>query len=357
MHGVMIELEKVVEPAPSPPPARRAFVVFLMFNDSYLPGALTAAFGLVRQGSPSLRACVVTPEISREARRLLRELFDKVIEVEPIPAPSAPDSVDAAQVRTGSARVQSAALTRFASLRLGPDGDLGGSFEKVAVIDADLLPLRDFEDLWSLPAPAGIINEHRHHMAEIDPRLQLIVRPESLTTGRGIWHDIYGPTCPHGSLIPRELTDRVATEFDNYGVNASLVVIEPSMATYRDFMQWVSQPAIADLVRTRWRWIDQQAATLYWSGEWTNVDISFSTLYGYPSIEAARGLHFAGIKPWSWRKKGFARRLHRFPDYQLWAEVYLEMLDTFPVLRQNVSLRRIGRELKAGLVAELPTSR
>lgn len=349
MLHFMIKLERPVSPVPAPHPDRRAFVVFLMFNDSYLPGALTAAYGLVRQGSPSKRTCVVTPEISSEARSMLLELFDDVVEVDPIAVPSSPESVTATHVRTGSARIQGAALTRFASLRLGPDGDLGTSFERVVVIDADLLPLRDFDDLWSVPAPAGIINEHRSHMAEIDPNGKLIIRPESIASGRGIWHEVYGSICPHGAAIPSELTDRVAVDFNNYGVNASLVVIKPSIEVYRNIMTWVSQPDISDMVRNHWPWVDQQAATLYWSGEWTNVDVSFSTLYGYPSLEAARGLHFAGVKPWSWRKKGFARRLHRFPDYRLWANIYLEMLESIPRLRQHASLRRIGSELDAAL--------
>jgi glycogenin glucosyltransferase len=351
----MFELERPVNPAAVPDPDDRAFVVFLMFNDSYLPGALTAAYGLVRQGSPSRRTCVVTPEISDEARQTLAALFHDVIEVEPIAVPAIVDSTSSGQIRTGSARVLSAALTRFASLRLGPDGDLGTAFKKVTVIDADLLPLRDFDDLWLLPAPAGIINEHRSHMAEIDPSGKLIIRPESVHTGRGIWHEIYGSTSPHGAPIPKEVTDRVAVDTDNYGVNASLVVIEPSFEVYDDLMRWVAQPDIGDLARNRWPWIDQQAATLYWSGQWTNVDVSFSTLYGYPSLEAARGLHFAGIKPWSWRKNGFERRLHRFPDYYLWANVFLEMLEEVSGLRNRPKLGRLGRELEAGLLSASQT--
>ena len=141
----------------------------------------------------------------------------------------------------------------------------------------------------------------------------------------------------------------MATDHANYGVNASLVVIEPSIEAYDDFMQWVARPEIASLVATSWPWIDQQAATLYWSGEWTNVDVSFSALYGYPSLQWVRGLHFAGVKPWSWRKKGFQRRLDLFPDYRLWADTYIEMLEVFPALRDHNGLRKIGRQLASAL--------
>ena len=341
-----------IEPSPHvsvPPPQRRAFVVFLMFNDSYLPGALTAAYGLERQNSPSQRVCVVTREISANARDMLSVLYDDIIEIEPIGVPEAENGQGSARQLTGSARVQDAALTRMGSLRLGPDGDLGATFEKVAVIDADLLPIRDFEDLWELPTPAGIINEHRSHMAEVDANGELIVRPETLTTGKWIWHDIYDEICPHGSLIPEEITDRVASDAENYGVNASLVLHEPSVGVYREFMAWAARPEIANLIRNEWSWIDQQAATLFWSGEWTSIDPSYSSFYGYPSLGLSRGLHFAGVKPWSWRKKGFERRLGRFPDYRMWADIYLEMFDAKPWFRQHGGLRKIADNLEAAL--------
>lgn len=345
----MTALQRPTSPTHIPDPRNRAFVVFLMFNDSYLSGALTAAYGLARQGSKSHRVCVVTPEISDAARGFLAELYDRVVEVDPIGIPDALGAGASGEPLTGSARIKTAALTRFAGLRLGPDGDLGCAFDKVAVIDADLLPLRDFEELWHLPAPAGIINERRSHMAEIDEHGSLVVRPESLETAKWVWHDIYDPVCPHGAKIPKELTDRVAVDHANYGVNASLVIQEPSMQTYRDFMEWAALPDIQPLLRDAWRWTDQQAATLYWSGKWTNIDVSFSTLYGYPSIDLARGLHFAGVKPWAWRKKGFSRRLHRFPDYTVWAETYLEMLDEVPRIVTHPGLRRIGQQLEAAL--------
>ena len=319
-----------------------------MFNDSYLPGCLMAAYGLREQHSPSRRVCVVTRDISSHARDALDALYDAVVEVEYIPIPTETGSMRSSVTRTGSARVEEAALTRFASLRLGRDGDLGCSFEKVVLIDADVLPVRDFELLWTLPAPAGIINERREHMVEIGEDGCLVVRPESRTTSTWIWHDVYGSICPHGAPIPREITDRVGVDHENFGVNGSLLVLKPSIASYEHFMQWVSTPEINDCVR-QWRWIDQQAATLYCSGRWTSVDPSFSTLYGYPSLELARGLHFAGIKPWSWRKKGFERRLRKFPDYRLWGSLYTRMLDVVPELRQHRGLRQIEREIRTVL--------
>ncbi|WP_114907246.1 glycosyltransferase [Ornithinimicrobium murale] len=332
-----------------PPAHRRAFVTFLMFNDSYLPGCLMAAYGLRRQGSCSDRVCLVTEQISDRARDALRLLYDQVLPVDELGVPRNEAASSVAAPRTGSARVSGAELTRFASLRLGPDGDFGTAYEKVINLDADLLPVRDFERLWHAPAPAGIVNERREHMADIDHRGRLIPRPAALETGEWVWHDVYGDVCPPGAPVPREITDRVAFDVQNYGVNASLLVIKPSMATYRAFLRWIAEGEPHQLARDRWPWTDQQAATLYWSGNWTSLDPSYSMFYGHPSIELARGLHFAGVKPWSWRKRGFDRRLARFPDYALWSHRFLEMLEELPQLRSFGGLRRLERVLRRAL--------
>lgn len=330
----------------SPRPDRRAFVTFLLFNDSYLPGCLMAAYGLKRQGSRSHRVCLVTDSVSERAREALLGVYDKVLRVDEIGIPGDEHARVTGTPRTGSARVKGAALTRFASLRLGPDGDFGTPYEKVVNIDADLLPLRDFDDLWSVPAPAGIINERRDHMADIDERGALVPRPGALETGEWVWHDTYRDICPPGAPIPRDITDRVRDDVDNYGVNASLLVIEPSMAVYDDFMRWIGEGKAHRLARDGWPWTDQQAATLYWSGRWTSLDPSYSILYGYPSIELARGLHYAGVKPWSWRKKGFRRRFTRFPDYALWGRQFLDMIEEVPQLRGLRGLKLLERELR-----------
>lgn len=332
-----------------PTTGRRAFVTYLMSNDSYLPGCLMTAYGLRRQGSQSRRACLVTPEITARARSALAILFDEVVEVQPIAPPGeaerrlSPGETE----RTGSARVRSASLTRFASLRLGPDGDLGCSYERVIALDADLLPMRDYERLWELEPPAGIVNERRSHMAEIDASGQLVVRPDIVERAEWVWHRTYAHICPHGTPVPAEITDRVAADTTNYGINGSLVVLRPSMEEYDRFLRWAARPDIATLIEEGWPWTDQQAATLYWSGQWTSIDVSYSTLYGYPSLELARGLHFAGIKPWSWRKKGSSRRIRRFPDYRLWRDVYLEMLDEHPQLRSFAALARLERAVRS----------
>lgn len=209
--------------------------------------------------------------------------------------------------------------------------------------------MQDFEQLWDAPAPAGIVNERRHHVADFDATGRLLPRPDAWRTGEWVWHDVYRDVCPPGSPVPRFITDRVASDGTNYGINASLLVLEPSMVTFDDFMGWVSNATVRELVRHRWPWTDQQAATLYWSGRWTSLDPRYSLFYGYPSLTLARGLHYAGIKPWAWRKKGFARRIQRFPDQALWSRTFVRLMSERPELRRLGGLRRLERATREAL--------
>ena len=45
-------------------------------------------------------------------------------------------------------------------------------------------------------------------------------------------------------------------------------------------------------------WPDMQYLTIRWSGRWRNIDVRYSALNGYPSLEVLYGTHFAGFKPW-----------------------------------------------------------
>ena len=51
--------------------ARFAYVTFVMMNDSYVPGALLMAYGLRRQWTEADIVCLVTPEVTADAREAL----------------------------------------------------------------------------------------------------------------------------------------------------------------------------------------------------------------------------------------------------------------------------------------------
>jgi glycogenin glucosyltransferase len=313
--------------------ARYAFVSFLMRNDSYLPGALVVGYALRKQGTRADRVCLVTEKVSHAARAALGRVFDHVVGVEEVYVP---------HKRRQERQDRPYMFTRMNALRLGEDGDLGFAYEKVVVLDADVLPFKHYDHLFMLDAPAGILNEHRSHFVETDDQGQYVIPREVETTGTWKWHRLYGDVCPHGSPIPQEITDRVAEDPLNLGINGGLFVLAPSMGEFRAIMADVRRPETLHMVGDLFDWPEMQYLTLRWSGQWTNVDLRFAGLNGYPTLSVLYGTHFGGLKPWQFKRETAIRRWGRYPDFQAWFEAYLKMVgEAYPALHKVRRLRRL----------------
>lgn len=317
---------------------RYAFVTFMMRNDSYLPGALVLASGLRRSGTLADLVCLVTGSVSKQARRTLAVLFDHVVEVNETVLPH-----DRRQERQDRPFL----FTRFSALRLGADGDLGFAYEKIVILDADVLPIRHYDHLFTLGTPAGIINERKEHCVQAGRDGRFVVPQGVETTGKWIWHETYGSVCPHGRPIAKDLTDRVRDDPTNMGVNACLWVLRPSMREYRDIMDDAATPETLARIRT-WNWPEMQYATLRWSGQWKSVDLRFCSFNGYPLPSVLFGIHFSGLKPWSMKRLEAVRRFARYEDFQYWFAEFRRMTGEYPEVLESGHIRR--------LLSEVPTA-
>lgn len=130
---------------------------------------------------------MVPEQISDEAKKSLSLLFDHVIDVHSIYVP---------HKRRQQRQDRPYMFTRFNALRLGRDGDLGYSYDKIVIVYADVLPIRNYKNLLDLDTPAGILNESRSQFMEtrdVDDRSKITKWP---------WHEVYDNICPHGQPIP-----------------------------------------------------------------------------------------------------------------------------------------------------------
>ena len=309
-----------------------AYVTFLMLNDNYLPGALVVGHGMRRHSTQACLVCLVTEGVSAPAREALGSIFDHVPEVEPIYVP---------HKRRQQRQDRPYFFTRINSLRLGGDGNLGFDFEKIAVVDADLLPLKNCDHLFSLPVPAGVLNEAKSHVIRSDDAGRYEITNEMLETGKWEWHRKYDAICPHGCPVPSEITDRVAADPTNMGMNGSLFVLKPSFREYEEILRHVQQAEIQKLVGDQFDWPDMQYLTMRWSGQWTNIDARFSGMNGYPHPSVLFATHFAGFKPWYFNRPGAMKRYARYPDFQLWFDIFLEMIEKNQNLLEIGKLRRL----------------
>jgi glycogenin glucosyltransferase len=304
-----------------------------MLNDSFLPGALMGAYALRKQETQADLLCMITDEVTPGARHALDLLYDHVIEV---------DKVFVPHRRRQERQDRPFLFTKMNALRLGADGDLGFRYEKVVMLDADLLPLRLYDHLFSLRAPAGIINERKSHVMDVDAGGKYVVPDSVSVDGTWSWHRLYGDICPHGKTIPHQITDRVKDDPSNMGINASLFVLQPSVNEFRVILEDVHDPRVMPLVSDQFDWPEMQYLTMRWSGRWTNVDLRFSAFNGYPRLSVLFGTHYAGLKPWSFNKPKAMARWARYDDFRLWFREYEDMVTSaYPRLRKVKRLERL----------------
>ena len=319
--------------------ARFAYVTFVMMNDSYVPGALLMAYGLRRQWTEADIVCLVTPEVSADAREALSVLFDRVIEVDKVYVP---------HKRGHERRDRQFWFTRQNAFRLGTDGDLGTAYEKIVVLDADVLPMRWYDHLFTLEPPSGVMNESKEHCIEEDETGQYIVPPNLSVNTQWRWHDIYS-VCPHGQPIPAEITDRVASDpRNNTGVSGSCYVWEPSLREFEDILDSIARPPALEYVNDRFDYPDMQYMTMRYSGRWKSVDLRFIGFKGYPGLKALFGTHYAGFKPWYFNQPQLLKRYADYEDFAYFFKEFMAMVWVdYPDLRKIKRLARMEQDVRA----------
>ncbi len=306
-----------------------AYVTFIIRNDSFLPGALVFGYALKIQKTEADLICIVSENVSEKAVVSLKEIYDDVITIDELYVP---------HDRRHERQDRPFLFSRFNAFRLGINGDLNKNYEKIIIADCDILPLQKYDSLFDLETPAGIINEKKEYCMEYNEEGRYII-PESLGENETWnWHEIY-KNVPHGTLIPKEITDRIKTDKTNMGVNASLMIFTPSMELYNSILDDLENIEIQKEI-SLYNWPEMQYITLKLSGQWSNMDLKFSSFNGYPDIKYLNGIHFAGLKPWNIKNKSL-KSFGRFDDYKLWYYTYLKMCDNNERLLVNISLKKI----------------
>ncbi|MFW6287572.1 MAG: glycosyltransferase [bacterium] len=301
-----------------------AYVTFVMRNDSYIPGALVLAYCLQKQYTSADLVCLITDDITKKGKEALGSLYDHVVLV---------DEIFVEHRNSHQRQDRPYLFTRFQALCLGEDGGLGFDYDKIVVLDADIMPLCNYDELFDLETPAGIINESKDHFV---PEL-----PYNRSDGKWVWHDIYEGICRHGERIPSEITDRVWENPDNMGVNACIWVLTPDRKEYGRIMEYLRKPVVKNKI-SQFKWPEMQFATFFWSGQWYNIDLRYSAFNCQPRMDLIYGTHFAGLKPWNEKKKKSVLHYYKYEDYRAWYREFVEMVKwVYPSLSSLPRIRRI----------------
>jgi len=240
-----------------------AYVVILFGGDGYLPGALTAGYCLKSFGDDKVADIILlhTNDVPNHARKMLSYYYNHVIEVPYIECNGAIHDVILGDTKKQHYRK---VWTKFHLFRLV-------QYEKICLVDADYLPYKSMLELFELSTPAGVSEVPTGINADGTPIIHSDERynPE--------WEKIFKQCCSHGKTIPGIIlliflysnnlptgTPKDGPSGNMYygGVNASVMVLQPSIYEFRSIVEDLYTYGKNDQNRLKFFYPEQQYLTL-----------------------------------------------------------------------------------------------
>eukprot|EP00911_Craspedida_sp_UC1_P002385 UC1_evm1s1783 len=271
--------------------SRYAIVCYVMGKgvsaNNYTSSALVLAHTLRQHNTRAHLVVMVTPDITKRHRENLKLLFDRVVPVEYLRART---------VRKESKRFGHMyawldnCFTKFHALSLT-------DYEKVLLLDADMVALACPDELFDLQAPAG--------------NCAVITTAED------------NRNCHGREVPPRAIKDAL----NDYGIRGCLWLLRPDAGVWRDVQSQVIGAGAKGIGDPKRRiGPDELFAIRYWQ-KWTHVHIRFCAT-GW-KLKELKGdtpvmLHYVTEKPWDSQSKDY-------PDYKYWFAGAVAVMQKFPI--------------------------
>lgn len=303
-----------------------AYVVLIMLNDNYVNGAIVTAYS-IRLVEAELNKkeglnvhndliCMYANSadsnqvISEDARERLSKVFDKVI---PVPL------LEIKIGRWGSPKQRETygnwikyAPTKWNCLSLT-------EYDKVMMLDADIIIHHDISHLFALPCPVGSFT---------NPWLKPF-------KSKGSFNPYY--PIKMGDKVNNETIKRV---LGNKNPNtrsvvmiSSCVVLEPTPGLYEEFCEFLS--GLDHDFSNCTSGADEQTIALFYlslNKTWTHIDQRYNNITRHPTWIEDLGrdtkyfvTHYVGEKPWQEKR-------NKWDDFLEWWQVYDQMIIDYPEL-------------------------
>jgi alpha-N-acetylglucosamine transferase len=284
-----------------------------MMGDSYLPGVLTLGYS-IRKVAPELSkqvdlVCMVTPDISEQAKKDILTIYDKVIPIEYI-------EISADEVRhkdIPTRKIYGKTFTKLTCVKLT-------QYKKILLMDADMIVVKpELFHLFSLTTPAGVFMGCGKPYTEEDL----------------IKHDkLYCDYIKHGKKIERRYLDEKCSRYNKLighdskavfnGVESTILVIEPNLEDFNNMVKLTEKLAPTKTLNG-----DATIYSMYYENKWHNIDLRFLGRWTNPSINPeiiTVDLYGNQGKPWNLDK---VKSILNYEDVKYWISKYKEFYNEF----------------------------
>jgi alpha-N-acetylglucosamine transferase len=316
-----------------------AYVTLLMKGDSYVPGCLVLASSLRRVESKADIICMVTPDVSLDARSVLAhpDLFTEVIPVDYITTPAF--KLPNASVQKHYGDMNTSLMTKLNCLNLkGKLKDKQKQYEKVCLLDADLLILRCMDNLFNLPAPAGTFHSY-------------------WLTG---WQDPYPQNMKTGDSVPYTAIQEALKRKHSYVVQTTVLLLPttkpngedifPDIENYiQKFSADTGDLGLSNLLATMYDTVDDLTVSTYFKN-WTHIGQEYTCIPWRDQQDHPYVRHYYHNKPWTMHESDWPDLKPWFDEARRICEKYIDARQFFKFLtptnstehQDNIGIRKSG---------------
>lgn len=264
-----------------------AYVTVLYGNNIYLAGTLVLGFSLMETASKYDRVILVTPDVQQEYRIYLKKFYTHIIEVDYIDANPSIFLEEDTRFTKVFTKLQCLGLVQY---------------QKIIVLDSDMIILKNIDHLFSLETPAACLRIYEHPYDH-----------------------------PYGMKIPLE---KMCTDGKLFGgINAGLMLLEPNL------MEWdeIQKEIRANPNSLKVKYPEQDYLSLRYSDKWTSITFNYNYQFGF--TDRVKNLNYQNLyvihysssycKPWNVlipfhqpteTEENFKNEHLKF--YELWEEFY-----------------------------------
>jgi len=259
-----------------------------MKGDFYVPGALVLASSLRRTGNKADIICMVTTDVSQSACDMLGTLYTAVVPVNYITLHKT-QTFKTKKMQDYYKDITPNILTKYACLHLE-------QYDKVCLLDADVIVLRNMDDIFQIQAPAGSFDNYwlQHNS----------VYPSDMKTG---------------AVVPRESIERALTMKDGFVVYGSPILLPTGVDMFRRFMHYIQEAqreprfgkskmtiGLDEVMITKFFTINQEQ-------DWRYITKEYACIPWKDKQTEPRLYHYVHQKPWTMKE-------NKWSDLQPWFE-------------------------------------
>jgi len=284
-----------------------AFVALVMCGDRYIPGALALGYSMQKVKTEVDTIVMITSDVSQQARDALSKVFKRVIEVPYIEGIFHRKLSYKQEQHYGSFMTK--IVTKLNVLKLV-------EYEKVMLMDADVIFQKNCDHLFNLQAPAGIWYFYDHASKKPSPKVR-----EQLNNIK------------HGERVPRHFIEKAFES--TFVVWGTTLLLKPDMNDYNNMISKVTQQGAG--YRSCPSALEEQLFSEYYK-TWTAIDKSYNVVpWKMDGVDDASIVHFySSKKPWETADKRVWIPGTKYPsdeegiydDERIWRKMYEEYVLT-----------------------------